>query len=517
MKTKNIITILLATFTAGWLASAADEQTNATPAATDQTNQAAAPQTNEAAAVQSSADTGAPDESTPTNGLYLNFHNAPLSVVLNYLSAKAGLTIISDVSLSGKVTLVARHPLTTNEVVDLLNQELGKNNYAATLENKTLTIYDIATAKGNTPIVVGKSPNDIPINDKLVTEILPVHTLNPAQLIKDLEPLIPSRERDTVVANEAGNAVIMAAPQRDVRRLAEIIAALDSTAISDVEVFVLDYADAKAVASELKEIFQSADSEVTRANTRNNFRRGGGGGPFGGFGPFGGGGGGNNNTDDKNVQTHAVFVSDDQVNAVVASAPPDYMPWITNVIKALDQPSQEVTVVKVFKLLHADATEIANELATLFPSATSTDQNNRTAGFRFMPPFMQQATANSGQSDRMKRQSSVIAVADARTQKITVTASRDLMEQISEVISSLDEGTAGVAHVTAFSLDSADPSSVELTLQPLFAGANQRNTSTSQTTDALAARATGNVNNQQSSATSSTTTSGFGTGTTGLR
>ena len=180
----------------------------------------------------------------------------------------------------------------------------------------------------------------------------------------------------------------MTAAQKDVRRIAEIISALDSSAISDVEVFPLAYADSKSVASELKEIFQSADSDITRANTRNTMPAGGGRG--GGFNPMammmGGGGGGGNSSTTQNAQTHTVFTSDDQMNAIVASAPPDYMPTVSNVIVQLDKPSQDMTQIRVFRLKHADPTEIANELAQpVSLEHGPSDQGNRTMGFRFNP------------------------------------------------------------------------------------------------------------------------------------
>ncbi len=500
MKTRNIIAIATALFTAALAASAADDDTAA--AATN-------------APAQPVADTTMPVEAFPTNGIVLNFHNVPLSAVLNYLSAKAGLVIVSDANLQGAVSVVAKQPIGTNEVVDLLNEQLSNNNLTAVLEGRTLRIMDAERAKtlAGTPVKVDTNgPASIPVNDVVVTEIMPVQTLNPAQLVKDLDSLIPKNA--TVTANDAGSAVIMTAPQRDVRRISEIISALDSSSVSDVEVFVLKYADAKSVAAELKEVFQSADSDVTRATTRNNFagRMRGGGGGFNPFGMGGGGGGGNNTEETKNAQTHAVFVSDDQMNAVVASAPPSYMPYITNVIEQLDRPSQDITEVRVFKLKHADPVEIASELGDLFPSTTSSsDQNNRNMGLRFAPPWMQQRNTGTEQSPRMKQQSSVLAVADRRTESVVVTASRDLMVEIKGMVEALDEGNQGVTHVTAISLDSADPASVEQTIQSLFL--NTGTASSSQTTTALSARTQGN-NNSQSSTTSSTT-SGFGTGSSG--
>jgi type II secretory pathway component GspD/PulD (secretin) len=451
--------------------------------------------------------------SVPSNGIVLNFHDVPLNTVLNYLSAKAGLIIVTDAALQGSVSVVAKQSIVTNEIVELLNGQLRKNNLTAILEGRTLRIMDAERAKtfASTPVKVATGPKQVGMTDEIVTEILPVNTLKPAQLVKDLASLIPSTA--TVTANDAGSVVIMTAPERDIHRVSEIIAALDSSSVSEIEVFALKYADAKSVASELKEIFQTADSDISRAGTRSSF-----GGPGGPGGPGGGpgfgfpeGGGESNDNGSKNGQTRAAFISDDQMNAIVASAPPDYMRTVTNVIAELDKPSAGVTEIRVFRLKHADPTEVAEELGNLFPSNNSnSDQNGRTMGFQF-DPFQQQSSGNSSQSDRMKRQSTVLAVADRRSEAVIVTASRDSMPEIQRLVASLDEGNQGVTHVTAFALASADAASVQQTLAGLFQ--SQGSFGATQTTSALSARMQANNNSQSSSAT--TTTSGFGTSSSG--
>ncbi|HEY3857796.1 MAG TPA: secretin N-terminal domain-containing protein [Verrucomicrobiae bacterium] len=500
MTTRSIIAIATALLTTAGAAFAQDDAASAKPPAADSAKEAPA-----------TADTSMAAEPMPTNGIVLNFHEVPLNTVLNYLSAKAGLIIVSDANMQGNVSVVAKQPIGTNDIVTLLDEELAKNSLGAVLEGRTLQIMDLDRIKSlhSTPVEVATNLAAVKQSDEIVTEILPIVTLNPVQLVKDLDTLIPKGA--TVTANEAGSAIIMTASRRDVHRIAEIIGDLDSSSVSEVSVFVLKYADAKSVAAELKEVFQSADSDVTRATTRNNFA-GGRGGRGGGFNPFGGGfgggggGGGNNNEESKNSQTHAVFVSDDQMNAVVASAPPSYMLSITNVIAQLDQPSQDVTVIRVFPLTNADPTEIASELGDLFPNSTSSDQNNRNMGFRFAPPWMRGGGGSDNKSTRMKAQTSVIAVADRRTESVIVTASKDLMPEIKGMIDQLDQGRAGKTHVSAFALDAADPASVQLTLTGLFMNTGSSSSTTS--TTALSARGTAN-NNAQSS-TSSMTTSGFG-------
>jgi type II secretory pathway component GspD/PulD (secretin) len=294
----------------------------------------------------------------------------------------------------------------------------------------------------------------------------------------------------------------MTAPQKDVRRIAAIIAALDSTAISEIEVFVLTYADARSVAAELKEAFQSADAEVIRANPR-RFGRG----VAAGFNPADGGAGADPNS--KNAQTHAVFVSDEQMNAVIASAPPGAMPMITNVIAQLDKPSQDITEIEIFPLQHADPTEIADQISALFaaPAGTS-DQNSRTAGFQFGPPGM--ASPSSGranESNRLKRQASVCAVADRRTQSVAITASRTSMTTIRGLIAKWDEGDKDMRFVSIFPIDSADPAVMQAAVGALFGGS--QNQPALQTPLSLRP---GNTAGSQSPATGPAGGLGFGSG-----
>jgi type II secretory pathway component GspD/PulD (secretin) len=474
------------------------------------------------APVTNAAVTNAPDVTvltditnvTPTNAVRMNFHDAPLGTVLKYLSARLGFVIATETDIRGTITIVSEQPVDKEEVINLLSSALAKNNYSVARNGRILTIgsVDGATTGYLTPVIEAANATNIPVSDEIATVILPVQTLNPNQLIKDLDQLIPNGAK--VTANEAGNAVIMTARQKDIHRFAEIIGALDSSSVSEVHVFPLNFADAKAVASELKEIFQSPDSSVARSDARSRFR---GGGFFGGGGPFGGGGGGSDNSDQKNSSNKAVFVSDDQRNAVVASAPPSYFSYITNVIAELDKPSEDITEVHTFHLKYADAQEMADEISNLFPDETkaSSDQSSgRTYGFRmFTPPWAQTQSAGSGQSERMKRQTTVRAVPDMRTHSLTVTASKDQLVLITKMIEDLDNNPSGTQKVFVYDIDSADPITVQQTMTALFAGPNTRAPQTT-TTSALSQRENSAAQQQTQPSTSGF---GSGSGTSSLR
>jgi type II secretory pathway component GspD/PulD (secretin) len=519
MKTKNLALIVLIALAAGGPATAADTDTNApeTDADAPATNAPAAPAPPAANAPATAEGSDAVDLA-PTNAVRMNFHDVPLNTVLNYLSARMGFVVVSETEVRGNTTIVSEQPVGTNEVIELLSGALAKNNYDVTRNGRVLTITTADNDKtgAHTPVNHPQSPADIPINDQMATDVLPVHTLNPTQLKKDLDELVPAGA--TLDANEAGNALVMTGRQKDIHRFAEIIAALDSSSISEVEVFVLKYADAKSVADELKEVFQSPDSTVSRADARTRFQGGrGGGGGFGGFGGFGGGGGGgggngSDNADTKNAANKAVFTSDDQMNAVIASAPPDYFPMISNVVDQLDQPTSDITMIKVFHLKYADATEIANELSNLFPDPDSNNnQNNRSMGTRFLPPWMQQQTPVNNKSTRMTKQALVRAVPDPRTASIIITTSKDQMEQIAGMIETLDSSNAQVQHVHTIELSTADPVTVQAALTALFSGTTTK-TPTTTTASALTQRATTAAQQQTTTATTGFGASGGGGG-----
>src|SRR5665213_2240501 len=265
MKIKNLALTLLAIAAMNQLALGAEIDTNASAAPTNapaaSASQAVAASTNQV--VAAAPDISEPPPAPTTNALRMNFQDVPLNTVLNYLSAKTGYVIVSDVELHGNVTIVSEQPVNTNEIFDLLSGALAKNNYNVVRNGRILTITTSDTAATSGPVKEVIKAEDVPLSDQIATDIIPVHTLAPVQLIKDLEQLIPSGAKLT--ANEAGNAVIMTGRQKDIHHFVEIVNALDGSSVADVAVFPLDYADAKSVAAELKEIFQSPDSSVARS------------------------------------------------------------------------------------------------------------------------------------------------------------------------------------------------------------------------------------------------------------
>jgi type II secretory pathway component GspD/PulD (secretin) len=225
---------------------------------------------------------------------------------------------------------------------------------------------------------------------------------------------------------------------------------------------------------------------------------------FGGFGRVGRGGGvgggGNAATDDsRRTGMHVNAVSDDENNAVLVSAPADFMPGISNIITALDIPQEDAVQIRLFFLTNADCTDVANELLALFPDPNLSSQGQNNNGRRGAAMFGGGfggfggrgggggGGGANGMSDRLKKQATVNAVPDPRTQSVLVTASKDTMEQIEQMIAQLDADTRGHVEVYVYKPMHANVLDFQGPLTDLFQQ-NGRSSSTSTQLNALQQR-----------------------------
>jgi type II secretory pathway component GspD/PulD (secretin) len=313
---------------------------------------------------------------TNFNDLNLNFNRAPLEMVLNYLSDAAGFIIVQDthISSTATVTVSGKH-LTRDEAVDLLNAVLNKNGYAAIRDGRTLTVVDKNDAKTrDIPVKSSNRPEDIPKNAEIVTQIIPIRFVEARQLMSDLSSFVSPQA--TVVANEAGNSIVITDTQANIRHLAEIIRAIDNSAEAETEirVFHLKYASPTDVATEIGSVFPSSSSGNT-ASAPTRFG-GGFGGPGGGPGAFfarmmGGQGNSSSSSDRIKKATQVTAVADARIQAVIVTAPKDLIEEIAGMMKDLDVPSDRDQDVYTFKLNNGDPQQVATVLQTMFQSTSS--------------------------------------------------------------------------------------------------------------------------------------------------
>jgi hypothetical protein len=340
--------------------------------------------------------------------LRLNFRNAPIEMVLNYLSDAAGFIIELDTRVSGRVDIWSNQPVTRNEAVELLNSVLNRNGYAVVRNGRTLRVMTKDEAiHSDIPVRVSNDPNTIPKTDEIVTQIIPIRFVEAKQLIADLSPLVSSRA--TIIANEAGNSLIVTDTQANIRHLVEVIQAIDSSAedVTEVRVFHLQYHDPNEVANLLTTLFSEQGTAGNQTPIRfGGFGGGGGGGGFrggfiarmmaaqGGGGGAGAGGGGNNND---RIKKHArvTAVPDQRTQSVVVTAAKDLMEQISDMVAQLDQQeSPKVAHVSVIHLENADPQQVQQVLQDVFQSGNTARRNGNQSSP--LMNRMQQSQNSSG-------------------------------------------------------------------------------------------------------------------------
>jgi general secretion pathway protein D len=412
--------------------------------------------------------------------IMLNFQGASLSDVLNYLSEAAGFVIVQEAPVSGTVNVVSRQPLNPEEAVDLLNAVLVEKGYVALRNGRILKIVNRRDAqKRDLPVETGSDPEMIPRKDQMVTQILPVRYGEAAKLVENLRPLLA--DSATISANEGSNSLLLTDTQTNIRRIAEIIRAIDTSVmgISTIKVFPLQFANAKELATVITQLF------ATNTQTDQGRRRGGGFGGFGGFGGGGRGGGGDGNqpsgpSEARQAASRVVAVADDQSNSLIVCATQQTIEEVSEIVAKIDTSISDITDTRIFRLENADAVELAETVNSLYADTTNQTGQNRDRGRR---GFGGDGRGGQGgaqlQSQRALIQSKVVAVGDPRTNALLVTAARETMAEIAEMVGRLDSSDARRMRVYVHSLEHADPDSVAMVLRGML-GDETANNSASQ-------------------------------------
>ncbi len=390
MKPRLMIPLALLAVAGAWLLRAQTSNpppsealaaTNSHPAAASASSAPAAPiAPTPPAPPPPASEPPSPPPAAPLNPdeLRLNFRGAPLDTVLNYLSEAAGFIIVLEAQPRGKVDVLSNQPLTREEAVDLLNTVLAKNGYAAIRRGRTLTIVNKDEAKTKAiPVKMGSDPDQIPDNDEFVTQIIPVRFVEAGQLIKDLQPLVSPQT--ALTANESGNSIVITDTQANIRRVAEIVRAIDAGAedVTEVRVFHLQYSDPNEMSDLLANLFPddsrtgSSQSPVQFSSFRSRF--------FGGFGGSPGSSSAANNQNARVKKRNRVLaVPDPRTSSVVVTASKDLIDQIAAVVTELDSNPARKQTVRVFTLQNASPEEARQVLQDMFEKNTTANNRNTT-------------------------------------------------------------------------------------------------------------------------------------------
>lgn len=380
-------------------------------------------------AVTSSPDTvsqGAPNDAS----LVMNFRDVPLQTILNYLSNEAELIVVSEADLNGdRITVFNLQPVTLDEAVAMLNTVLFEKGFTAVRRERLLKIVVLSDAKTQSiPVRFGNDPKLIGNTDSLITQVIPISYAKAMGLVDNLQPLI-STEYAQLTANESSNSLILTDTEANVKRIVEIVSALDQSISleTQVRVFQLAFADASSTAALIEETFKTGLTEeqaIARAiQERRRGRRD---------------RDDNNNSSTGTQGKDVKAAADDRTNSVVVSAGPEVMLAVAAIIEELDVDTTAKESVLIYAPKNMQATDLAETFNSLFLGvSTSGDDdgigNTRTTG--------NNNQGNNRNNNNRNNQSNNNNGRGAATAALLATGNADAADLVGQVSSVADEST----------------------------------------------------------------------------
>jgi len=209
------------------------------------------------------------------------------------------------------------------------------------------------------------------------------------------------------------------------------------------------------------------------------------------------------------LPSSATITANQDSNSLIVTDTQSNIRHIVELIAALDGSAGSVAAMKVFPLKNADPVEMAQLITGLFAQPTAGAAAGRGApgqlsgqggGAAIAAAIAAARSSKGGSRDSRgksgggaaSRGTPVVAVADPRTFSVIVTASKETLVDVGEMIAQLDANDARKQKVFVYTMENGDVKQVEAIIKNLFQSSAAR-TTTSQQVDPLTTRASSNT------------------------
>ena len=352
----------------------------------------------------------------------LNFVNAEIEGVARAMAAIVDQQILVDPRVKGTITLYSEQPLTPREAYLNFLAALRGQGFAMVEVAGLLKVVPEADAKLQTGTVeVGSAVKRS--GDQILTQIFRLQYENVNSMVTVLRPLISPN--NTINANPGTNTLVITDYADNLKRIGQMIAAMDVPSSTDMEAMPLQY----AIAADLAPMVQRMAD--------------------GGGGPTIPGVAGGQST---------LIMADPRTNTLMVRAPnAARLALVRNLIQRLDRPGTAGlggSGIHVIYLKNADAVKLAQVLRASFPGAGgssgggSSSSSGSSAGASPIPTAPNNQSSSSSGTASTQSTTPVAGSAqpstggfiqaDPSTNSLIITATDALYKQLRAVIDQLD-------------------------------------------------------------------------------
>ncbi|WPB57491.1 type II secretion system secretin GspD [Xylophilus sp. GOD-11R] len=292
----------------------------------------------------------------------LNFTNAEIEAVARTLSTITGRNMVVDPRVKGTMSLITERPVPPNIAFDQFLAALRLQGFTVVESAGLYKVVPEADAKlQGGSVTVGNGPRTQ--GNQIVTQIFRLNFENAANLVPVLRPLISPN--NTINVNPGNNSLVITDYADNLQRMARIIASMDVSNATDVEVIPIRYANAVDVVPLVSRLIEGTGTAT----------------PTAGAPAAGGATAGQSDTGFRTT-----LIAEPRSNSlIVRSANPARLALVRSLVARLDQPTAlgpngDAGNIYVVYLKNAEATRIAVALRAALASLTSGTGQGGTGG-----------------------------------------------------------------------------------------------------------------------------------------
>jgi len=365
----------------------------------------------------------ASSKATSPEPITLNFVNAEIESVARTLATLSNRNLVVDPRVKGTINLTTELPVSPNEAWSQFLATLRLQGFAMVETQGLYKIVPEADAKlqgGNVQEI--QKPSGGSGGGQIVTHIFKLNFEQANNLLPVLRPLISAN--NTINVNPSNNSIIITDYADNLQRMARIIATLDVSNASDVEVIQLKHAIAVDLAPLVLRLVESG-SNVNAAGTATPGQT--------------------------NAEYKTTLLAEPRSNTLILrAANPARVALVKSLVTKLDQPggTSPSGNIHVVYLKNADATKLATTLrAAVSGQATGVSGNNlsnTTTPNPIATPVTTPGSTVGGTTASMGSATGGQIQADTATNSLIITAPEPQYRQLRAVIDMLDQRRAQV-------------------------------------------------------------------------
>ncbi len=229
--------------------------------------------------VRNSGSASAPNAASVRAGepVTLNFVNAEIEAVARTMATITGRNVVVDPRVKGQLTLITENAVSPSAALQQFLAALRLQGFTVVEASGLYKVVPEADAKlqgGSVSVASpGKAGSSGPAGGQIVTQIFKLNYESANNLVPVLRPLISPN--NTINVNPGTNALVITDYADNLQRLGKIIAAMDVSNASDVEVIALHNALATDLAPLVARLIDSggaAGGAATPGQTDTSFK-----------------------------------------------------------------------------------------------------------------------------------------------------------------------------------------------------------------------------------------------------